>query len=152
MKYSLILLSAILVVACGGLTKEQQGTAYNDAALKSDAAYEEAYATYGYGFDAATTESEVLQVLHDLFSAYAGASRQLIEDLEGIAWTSDYVDTSARLISCRNEVYLLESEVLAATEFAEADALADAALEKNSSCDSIGEELRNLLGLEPITD
>jgi hypothetical protein len=151
-KYSLILLSALLVAACGGLTKEQQGAAYNDAALKSDTVNEEAYAVYESAFDAATTESENLQVLQDLLSAYAGADRQLVEDLEGIAWTSEYVDTSGRLISCINEVYLLEIEALAATEFAEADALADTALEKSSSCDSIGDELRSLLGLEPVTD
>jgi membrane protein required for beta-lactamase induction len=151
-KYALILLSALLVVGCGGLTKEQQATAYNDAALKYDAVAEEAFATYETAFDAATTDSEDLIVLQDLFSAYAGADRKLADNLEAIEWTSEYVGTLRRMINCINEVYLLEIEVVAATSFQEANDLADVALEKSSSCDAIGDEIRNLLGLDPVED
>ena len=60
MKYSLILLSALLVVACGGLTKEQQATAYGAAAEKWNPATAEAEAIYEAASEAAMTDDESL--------------------------------------------------------------------------------------------
>jgi len=151
-KYSLILLSALLVVACGGLTKEQQGAAYSTAAEKYNAAIVEPEATHESAIDAATTDDEGYLALLELYSAYAGISRIFADDLAEVVWTSEYEPTATRLIDCTNDTYLAEIEVLAANDLEEAIDLSDAADAKDESCDPIVDELRAALGLEPSTN
>jgi hypothetical protein len=151
-KYSLILLSALLVVGCGLFTKEQQGNAYNNAGLKYDAATEEAFTAYKAAYEIATTDDEGLQALRDLYSSYGGSVFVYIEDLEAIAWTSEFNDNAQSMIACMREVYLLQLEVLAAVDNQEALDLADVADEKHESCRSINDSLRTMLGLSPVTD
>lgn len=152
MKYSLILLSALLVVACGGLSKEQQATAYNDAALKYDAAGEAAYADYETAYDIATTDGEGLQALTDLYSSYSGATFMYVEDLEKIAWTPEFSDDAQSMITCMQELYLLQIDVLSASDNQEALDISDVADAKEESCLSINETFRSILGLDPVTE
>ena len=148
-KYSLILLSALLVAACGGLSKEQQASAYLAAAEKYNPAADEYYADYETAFADAATDDDRLVAVTELYSNYAGIDRIFADDLAEIEWSSDYASTAERLIDCVNEVYLLEIEVLVATGLQEAYDLADAADQKNESCDVIVDELRFALGLDP---
>ena len=148
-KYSLILLSALLVAACGGLSKEQQASAYLAAAEKYNAAIVEPEATYESAIDAATTDDEGYMALLDLYSSYAGISRIFADDLAEVVWTSEFEPTATRLIDCTNETYLLEIEVLAAADLEETIELSDAADAQDESCDPIVDELRAALGLEP---
>ena len=151
-KYSLILLSALLVVGCGGLTKDQQANAYNNAGLKYDAAGNEAYADYETAYDIATTDAEGLQALTDLYSSYAGATFVYIEDVEAIAWTSEFNDKAQSMIACMRELYLLQMDVLAAADSQEAFDIAGLADAKEDSCVSINDSFRTMLGLDPVTD
>ena len=152
MKYSLILLSALLVVACGGLTKEQMGAAYNEASNKWNSSVDEAEAAYNAALDVATTEDQGLQALKNLYSVYAETELAFITDLRAIAWTPEFVDGSEKLITCINDTYLLELKVQDATELQEAIDSAEAALEKDKSCDAITEDLANSLGLELVNE
>ena len=151
-KYSLILLSAFLVVGCGFFTKEQLGNAYNNAGLKYDAAGNEAYADYETAYDIATTDAEGLQALTDLYSSYAGATFVYIEDVEAIAWTSEFNDKAQSMIACMRELYLLQMDVLAAADSQEAFDIAGLADAKEDSCVSINDSFRTMLGLDPVTD
>ena len=151
-KYALILLSALLVSACGGLTKEQQGTAYNNAAVKYDAAAEEAYAAYKAAYEIVTTDDEGLEAITDLYSSYGGAVFVYIEDLEAIAWTSEFNGNAQSMISCMRETYLLQLEVLSAVDIQEAIDLSEVADEKHESCRSINDSFRTMLGLGPVTE
>ena len=152
MKYSLILLSAFLVVGCSFFTKEQQANAYNNAAVKYDAAAEEAYATYKAAYEIATTDDEGLQAITDLYSSYGGAVFVYIEDLEAIAWTSEFNDKAQSMISCMRETYLLQLEVLSAVDIQEAIDLSEVADENHESCRSINDSFRTMLGLGPVTE
>ena len=152
MKYSLILLSAFLVVACGGLTKAQMGAAYNEAAGKWNPSVDEAEAAYDAALDVATTEDQGLQALKNLYSVYAETELAFIADLRAIAWTPEFVDGSEKLITCINDTYLLELKVQDATELQEAIDSAEAALKKDKSCDAITEDLANSLGLELVNE
>ena len=151
-KYSLILLSALLVAACGGLSKEQQAAAYNTAAEKYDAAIVEPEATYESAIDAATTDDDGLSALMELYSSYAGISRIFADDLAEVVWTSDVKPVVTRLIDCTNDTYLLEIEVLTASNLEEAIDLSDAADAKQKSCDAIVDEVLAALGLERSLD
>ena len=148
MKYALIVLCALLV-GCGGLTKEQQATAYNTAAKKFDAAVVEVEATYESAIDAATTDDEGLLALMELYSSYAGISRIFADDLAEVVWTSEFEAKATSLIDCTNETYLLEIEVLTANDLQEAIDLADAADAKDKACEPILKELLAALGLKP---
>ena len=152
MKYSLILLSAFLVVGCSFFTKEQQANAYNNAGLKYDAAGNEAYADYETAYDIATTDGEGLQALTDLYSSYAGRTFVYIEDVEAIAWTSEFNDKAQSMISCMRETYLLQLEVLSAVDIQEAIDLSEVADENHESCRSINDSFRTMLGLGPVTE
>ena len=152
MKYSLILLSAFLVVGCSFFTKEQQANAYNNAGLKYDAAGNEAYADYETAYDIATTDGEGLQALTDLYSSYGGAVFVYIEDLEAIAWTSEFNGNAQSMISCMRETYLLQLEVLSAVDIQEAIDLSEVADENHESCRSINDSFRTMLGLGPVTE
>ena len=151
-KYSLILLSALLVVACGGLTKDQQAAAYGAAAEKWNPATDEAFTTYESASEAATTDDERLVAVTELYSSYAGIDRIFADDLAEVQWTSDFKELAEKLIDCTNETYLLEIEVLSAVNLQEAIDLGDAADEKAESCDIIGKELEDALGMEPAKD
>ena len=150
MKYSLILLSALLVVACGGPTKEQQASAYLAAAEKYNPAADEFYADYEAAFDSAATDDDRLFAVTELYSNYAGIDRIFADDLAEIQWSSDYAGTAEQLMDCVNEVYLLEIEVLMATDLQAAYDLAEVADQKDESCDVIANELRAALGLDPV--
>ena len=152
MKYSLILLSAFLVVGCGGLTKYQQAAAYGAAAEKWNPATDEAFAIYESASEAATTDDEELIAVTELYSSYAGIDRIFADDLAEIEWTSEFKEMAQKLIDCTNETYLLEIAVLGAADLQEAYDLSDAADEKVESCDIIGKELEAALGVEPATD
>ena len=67
-KYSLILLSALLVVACGGLTKVQQGDAYLRAAGKVNAVWKNAGAERQLSVDNSYTESTDLEAITNYYS------------------------------------------------------------------------------------
>ncbi len=151
-KYSLILLSALLVAACGGLSKEQQASAYSAAAEKWNPATDEAFTTYESANDAATTDDERLIAVTELYSSYAGIDRIFADELAEVQWTSDFKELAEKLIDCTNETYLLEIEVLSAADLQEALDLGYAADEKAESCDIIGKELEAALGLEPAKD
>jgi hypothetical protein len=151
-KYSLILLSAFLVVACGGLTKEQQATAYGAAAEKWNPATAEAEAIYEAASEAAMTDDESLIAITELYSSYAGIDRIFADDLAEVEWTSEFKNTAEKLINCTNEAYLLEIAVLSAADLQEAIDLSDAADEKVESCDIISRELEAALGMEPAKD
>jgi len=135
-KYALILLSALLVSACGGLTKEQQLDAYNEVVNEFNSAVDQAFKTYESAADAATSEDEGMQALSELYSTYAGAEFSFANALEEIAWTSDLKGPSGELIACSREVYLLQLEVIAATNLDEGNNLADAADAKSKTCDA----------------
>ena len=109
MKYSLILLSALLVVACGGLTKEQQLDAYNEVVGEFNSSVKRAETVYETAIDSATTDEEGTQALSVLYSDYAAAEFLFANKLEAIAWTSDVQGPSSDLITCSREVYLLYS-------------------------------------------
>lgn len=151
MKYALVVLCALLV-GCGGLTKEQQATAYNAAANKYDSAVDAANADYDAALDVATTDDEKLLAITDMYSTYAGIDRIFADALAEISWTSDFSVTAERLADCVNETYLLEIEVLAATELQEAIDLAKTADDNDASCDLIADELKAALGLEGATE
>ena len=150
MKYSLILLSALLVAACGGLTKEQQLNAYNEIVAEFNETVDLALKTYESAADAATTEDEGIQALSELYSTYAGAEFSFANALEEVAWTSDLEGPSGELIACSREVYVLQLEVIAATTLEEATNLADAADAKSNSCDAEVEALIDALDAELV--
>ena len=152
MKYSLILLSAFLVVACGGLSKEQQGTAYNDAAIKYDLAREEAYATYETAWDASTTDDEGLTALTVLYGRYADATSTYRKTIEAIKWTPEFIETAQSMITCVREDTLLQLDVLTATDTQEALDLSETADAKSNVCASINDSFRTVLGLGPVSD
>ena len=135
-KYSLILLSALLVVACGGLTKEQQLDAYNEVVGEFNSSVKRAETVYETAIDSATTDEEGTQALSVLYSDYAAAEFLFANKLEAIAWTSDVQGPSSDLITCSREVYLLQLEVISVTNFEEANELADAADAKSATCDA----------------
>jgi hypothetical protein len=151
-KYSLILLSALLVVACGGLTKAQQGNAYNDAAIAYDEAREEAFTTYETAWDASTTDDEGLVALTVLYARYADATSTYRETIEAIKWTPEFIETAQSMITCMREVTLLQLEVLTATDTQGALDLSDTADAKSNVCGSINESFRTVLGLGPVSD
>ena len=152
MKYSLILLCAFLVVACGGLTKAQMGAAYNDAALRYDAVSEEAFAIYETAWDASTTDDEGLEALTDLYSTYSGATFTYVKEIEAIKWTPEFIETSQSMITCMRDVYLLQLEVLAATDAQGAIDLSDTADAKADVCRSINDSFRTMLELGPVSE
>ena len=152
MKYSLILFSALLVAACGGLSKEQQASAYSAAAEKYNPVADEIYAEYEAAVAAATTDDDRLLAITEMYSSYAGIDRIFADDLAEVQWSSDFANTAERLIDCVNEVYILEIDVLMATNLQEANDLADAADQKDESCDVIVDELRSGLGLGPAPE
>ena len=152
MKYTLILLSALLVGACGGLSKEQLGTAYNDAAVKYDRAREDAFATYETAWDASTTNDEGLTALTVLYASYADATSTYRETIEAIKWTADFIGPAQSMITCMREVTLLQLEVTTATDIQGALDLADTADAKSNVCGSINDSFRTVLGLGPVSD
>jgi hypothetical protein len=80
------------------------------------------------------------------------SEQTFIADLRAIAWTPEFVDGSEKLITCINDTYLLELKVQDATELQEGIDYAEAALEKDKSCDAITEDLANSLGLELVNE
>jgi hypothetical protein len=148
-KYSLILLSALLVVACGGLTKEQQAMTYSAIADKYNTAIDQAEAVYEAAIDVATTDDDGLLAITELYSTYAGIDRIFADELAESAWSSEFEVQVGNLIDCTNEVYLLEIDVALATELQEAIDLSDVADEKMGACGLIVDGLRSSLGLPP---
>jgi hypothetical protein len=147
-KYSLILLSAFLVVACGGITKGQLATSFQLAADKSDAATTSAETDYESAMAMATTETEKLQALADLYSAYAGSDRIFADEIAEIQWAPEFVSASEQLITCIDDSYLLQLEVVMSEELQEALGLADSADEKSTTCTALAQELGKSLGLQ----
>jgi len=150
-KYALILLCA-LVVGCGGDAKEQQATAYNLATDRYDAAISAADAVYVSAMAIATTEIEQLEALAELYSTWAGSERNFVDELVAIEWTEEFAQSSANLVACIDDAYLLELEVVMSEEYQEALQLADVADEKSSSCNLLAQELGKALGLQVGSD
>lgn len=151
-KYSFILLSALLVVACGGLTKEQQGDAYLGAAGRVNAAWDNAEVEYRSAIENSYTESTDLEAITNFYSAGSAADLDFIKDLQAIKWSDVYSDTASRLISCINELYIIERDVMILTDLQAAINQANKADEKNQNCRGIANELRISLGLDPVPD
>jgi len=110
-KYSFILLSALLVVACGGLTKEQQGDAYLGAAGRVNAAWDNAEVEYRSAIENSYTESTDLEAMTNFYSTVSAADLDFIKDPQAVKWSDVYSDTAGRLISCMNELYVIERNV-----------------------------------------
>jgi hypothetical protein len=147
-KYSLILLSAFLVVGCGGITEEQLATPYQLAADKNDAAIASAETDYESAMAMAATEIEQLQALADLYSAYAGSDRIFADEIAAIQWTPELVSASEQLITCIDDSYLLQLEVVMSEDLQEALGLADSADDKSTTCTVLAQELGKSLGLQ----
>ena len=133
-KYSLILLSALLVVACGGLTKVQQGDAYLRAAGKVNAVWKNAGAERQLSVDNSYTESTDLESITNYYSTGSAADLAFIKDLQVIEWSDDYSDTASRLISCMNELYVIERDAILATDLQTAIDQEKKADEKKQNC------------------
>jgi hypothetical protein len=146
-KYALILLCAMLV-GCGGDTKAQQATAYELATDNYDAAISAADEVYVNTMAIASTETEQLEALVDLYSTWAGSERIFVDELAAIEWTAEFSESSANLIACIDDAYLLELEVVMSEDYSEALQLADEADKKNVSCNLLAQELGKSLGLQ----
>jgi len=140
------------VVACGGLTKEQQGDAYLGAAGKVNAAWDSAWAERQLAVENSYTESTDLEAITNYYSAGSVADLAFIKDLQAIEWSDSYSNTASRLISCMNELYVIERDVILRTNMQAAIDQANKADEKNQNCRGIANELRISLGLDPVPD
>ena len=151
MKYALVVLCALLV-GCGGLTKEQQGDAYLGAAGRVNAAWDNAEVEYRSAIENSYTESTVLEAMTNFYSTVSAADLDFIKDLQAVKWSDVYSDTAGRLISCMNELYVIERNVTSVTDLQAAINQANKADEKNQNCRGIANELRISLGLDPVPD
>jgi hypothetical protein len=100
----------------------------------------------------ATTEIEQLEALAELYSTWAGSERNFVDELVAIEWTEEFAQSSANLVACIDDAYLLELEVVMSEEYQEALQLADVADEKSSSCNLLAQELGKALGLQVGSD